>query len=107
EPPAAERIREQIIKLWGSDYDANTLRTLLDQEGSTKKDLDSYLRDDFFMHHVSLFKNRPFIWHVWDGRKDGFSALVNYHKLNKTTLEKLVYTYLGDWIRQCELKVQN
>ena len=21
-----------------------------------------------------VFKNRPFIWHVWDGRKDGFAA---------------------------------
>ena len=40
----------------------------------------------------------PFIWHIWDGRKDGFSALVNYHKLTKGNLERLIYTYLGDWI---------
>lgn len=35
---------------------------------------------------------------------DGFSALVNYHKLNKDNLSKLIYTYLGDWIRMCEAK---
>jgi hypothetical protein len=41
---------------------------------------------------------------VWDGRKDGFNALVNYHKLaapkgeGRKTLEKLIYTTLGDWI---------
>ncbi|HJX66911.1 MAG TPA: SAM-dependent methyltransferase, partial [Polyangia bacterium] len=35
---------------------------------------------------------------------NGFSALVNYHKLaapngeGRRTLEKLIYTYLGDWI---------
>ena len=29
---------------------------------------------------------------------DGFSALVNYHQLDKAGLERLIYTYLGDWI---------
>ena len=29
-----------------------------------------------------MFHQRPFVWHIWDGRKrDGFHALVNYHKL--------------------------
>lgn len=37
---------------------------------------------------------------VWDGRKDGFSALVNYHCLDRPTLERLTYTYLGDWIER-------
>jgi hypothetical protein len=45
-----------------------------------------------------MFQHRPFIWHIWDGLRDGFSVLVNYHKLNRATLEKLTYTYLGDWI---------
>ena len=46
----------------------------------------------------------PFIWHIWDGRRDGFHALVNYHRLaapngeGRRTLEKLIYSYLGDWI---------
>jgi hypothetical protein len=35
---------------------------------------------------------------VWDGLTDGFSALVNYHKLDAKKLESLIYTYLGDWI---------
>lgn len=107
EPAAADRIREQIMKIWGDEYSGNTIKSLLQQEGSKKRDLESYLRDDFFSDHCKLFKNRPFIWHIWDGRKDGFSALVNYHKLDKANLEKLIYTYLGDWIRQCELKLQN
>ena len=47
----------------------------------------------------------PFIWHIWDGRKrDGFHALVNYHKLaegagkGRRLLESLTYSYLGDWV---------
>jgi hypothetical protein len=62
------------------------------------RDLADWLRDGFFEQHCRLFHNRPFIWHIWDGRKDGFSALVNYHELNAANLDKLIYTYLGNWI---------
>ncbi|MHB9053511.1 MAG: Eco57I restriction-modification methylase domain-containing protein [Thermoleophilia bacterium] len=68
-------------------------------------DLDQWLRNNFFDEHCKLFHNRPFIWHIWDGRKqDGFHALVNYHKLaeadgeGRKVLESLTYSYLGDWI---------
>jgi hypothetical protein len=38
-------------------------------------------------------------WFSTDGRhKDGFSGLVNYHKLNHKKLENLTYSYLGDWV---------
>ncbi len=60
--------------------------------------LDDWLRNSFFEQHCKRFHNRPFIWHIWDGRKDGFSALVNYHKLDQKALESLTYSYLGDWI---------
>ena len=51
--------------------------------GSKKKALESWLRDEFFKAHCRVYKNRPFVWHVWDGRKDGFAALVNYHRLDR------------------------
>jgi hypothetical protein len=69
-------------------------------------DLARWLRDNFFREHCDLFHQRPFVWHIWDGREDGFSALVNYHKLvgprglGKKTLDSLIYSYLGDWINQ-------
>jgi hypothetical protein len=53
---------------------------------------------------TALFHQRPFIWHIWDGRKrDGFHALVNYHKLadgakGQRLLESLTHSYLGEWI---------
>lgn len=68
-------------------------------KGSSKTSLEDWLRDDFFSQHCALFHSRPFIWHLWDGEKDGFHALVNYHKLDHANLKKLAYTYLGDWIR--------
>lgn len=72
--------------------------TLLADAGSAGKDLDEWLRDSFFAQHCKLFGQRPFVWHVWDGRKDGFAALVNAHCLDRAKLDKLIYTYLGGWI---------
>ena len=69
------------------------------------RDLDTWLRESFFDEHCALFHNRPFVWHIWDGRKDGFHALVNYHKLaapsgaGRRVLTALTHAYLGDWIR--------
>ena len=76
--------------------------------------LGGWLRNGFFEEHSKLFHDRPFVWHIWDGRKrDGFHALVNYHRLwgkadgerrkaeghsGRKLLESLTYSYLGEWI---------
>lgn len=104
ETSASERLREYLQVVLGDNYSNNTIEQLLAKEGSKKGNLVDWLREEFFDQHCKLFHNRPFIWHIWDGRKDGFGALVNYHKLTKENLKKLIYTYLGDWIRQCEFK---
>ena len=57
--------------------------------------------------HHQLFHKRPFIWHITDHHKGGFSALVNYHKLDRAGLERLTYTYLGWWISAQEAAVRN
>ncbi len=36
-----------------------------------------------------LPENRGLIWHIWDGRKDGFGPRVTYHRLSRASLEKL------------------
>ncbi len=104
EQAGAERLREYIQKVFANEWDSRTITDLLKKEGAKSTNLEEWLRDEFFKEHCKLFMNRPFIWHIWDGRKDGFSALVNYHKLTKANLSKLIYTYLGDWIRTCEAK---
>lgn len=104
ELPASDRIREYVKEVSEERWNHNTVSKLLHQEGSNKPSMDEWLRDEFFDGHCQLFQNRPFVWHIWDGRKDGFSVLVNYHKFNKEALQKLIYGYLGDWIRQCEAK---
>ena len=100
EVPAAERVLEVLRTAYGSTWSDTVLHTLLTNAGCRAGlTLDDWLRNQFFDQHCKQFHHRPFIWHVWDGRKDGFSALVNYHKLNYKTLENLTYAYLGDWIK--------
>ena len=97
--PAAELVRRVLKASYGEWWSVELQAELLQRVGYADKGLSAWLRDGFFVQHCKLFKNRPFIWHVWDGRRDGFSALVNYHKLNFANLNRLIYTYLGEWIR--------
>jgi hypothetical protein len=97
EEPAAERL---LAMLSAAGVNPETVRELADGA-----ELDDWLRNSFFEEHCRLFHDRPFVWHVWDSRKrDGFHALVNYHKLcegggkGRRLLESLTYAYLGDWI---------
>lgn len=100
ERTAAERLQELLSLAFNGTWSPARTQELLSAAGSKKQDLDHWLRDEFFKAHCQVFKNRPFVWHVWDGRKDGFAALVNYHRLNRPTLEKLTFSYLGDWIER-------
>jgi hypothetical protein len=99
EQPAAARLRQLLHAALGS-FDERALIARAGLKGSQAKTLEDWLRDEFFAQHAKLFHDRPFIWHLWDGRPDGFHALVNYHTLDHATLQKLTYSYLGNWIQQ-------
>ena len=103
ERPAHERLLQLLQAAWGDGWSDAPLAKLLTEAGTSS--LDDWLRNRFFAEHCKLFHQRPFVWHIWDGRRrDGFHALVNYHKLaegggkGRRLLESLTYTYLGDWI---------
>lgn len=106
ELPAHDRLLKLLIASWETvepgSWKPALLDKLLSDADCAGKSLDVWLRDKFFEQHTKLFHHRPFIWHVWDGLKDGFAALVNYHRLDAKNLERLIHTYLGDWIRQQE-----
>jgi len=102
EEPGVERLLALLA--------AARVKTAKVRELAGEADLDDWLRNSFFEEHCKLFHSRPFVWHIWDGRRhDGFHALVNYHRLaegggkGRKVLESLTYSYLGDWItRQTE-----
>ena len=111
EAPAAERLLGLLSAAFGDAWNEGTPTQLLTQAGSGS--FDDWLRNHFFEQHCKLFHHRPFVWHVWDGRRrDGFHALVSYHKLaegdgrGRRLLESLTYSYLGDWITRQQDGVQ-
>ena len=102
EPPAGDRLLGLLAASFGDAWNDGVLGKVLSEAGSST--LDDYLRNRFFDEHCKLFHHRPFIWHIHDGRRDGFHALVSYHKLaegqgkGRQLLESLTWSYLGDWI---------
>ena len=105
EKAADQRLEALLQAAYGDAWTTPLKNRLLEAVGS--KSLSLWLRDKFFEQHCKLFQHRPFIWHIWDGLNDGFCALVNYHKLDKAALERLIYTYLGDWIRTQQVGMGN
>ena len=112
EEAAATRVRALLKSAYGAEWqDGITERQLLADAGHGGVTLEDWLRDSFFEEHCKLFHHRPFIWHIWDGEKDGFHVLVNYHRLaagngdGTRLLQKLATTYLGDWIARCNQEV--
>ena len=101
---ADRRLVTLLADAFGDEWSAAKLASLLAGSGFEGKDLDLWLRHGFFEQHCDIFRRRPFIWHIWDGRQDGFHALINYHRLSgpngegRRTLDTLIYSYLGDWI---------
>ncbi len=97
EEPAELRLRAVLAAAYGDDWSPSLLNALLAGAGGKQGDLTGWLRKSFFQNHIKVFDNRPFIWQIWDGTDNGFSALVNYHKLDRKLLERLTYDYLGSW----------
>ncbi|HTD84315.1 MAG TPA: hypothetical protein VK648_11040 [Gemmatimonadaceae bacterium] len=106
EAGAADRLRALLADAYGTEWSPAKLNELLERENYGGRSLEEWLREGFFVQHCDLFHQRPFVWQIWDGVRDGFSGLVNYHKLaapngeGRKTLEKLRYSYLGDWIER-------
>jgi hypothetical protein len=107
ERKAVDRLRDLLADAWGDDWSEDVLNDLLEERGYKGRGLAAWLSGEgtpwggkFAKQHNKLFGNRPFIWHITDTHEDGFSALVNYHMLDKANLERLTYTYLGDWIER-------
>jgi hypothetical protein len=111
EKPAHERLLALLIDAWETvepgSWKPSVLDQLLADADCAGKGLDVWLREKFFEQHAKRFQHRPFVWHVWDGLRDGFGALVNYHQLDNKNLERLIHTYLGDWIRTQEQGVKD
>jgi hypothetical protein len=105
EEALADRLRIYLAASFGSDW-GNALErrlvaeadSVLDKKTARDGSLEAWLRDRAFRQHCALFGQRPFLWHISDGVKDGFSVFIHYHRFDQANLRKLTYTMLGDWL---------
>ena len=105
EKPLAERLRGYLAAAFGAEWSDALERALVAaaDERVLKKpardgSLEGWVRDRAFRQHCALFGQRPFLWHISDGLKNGFSVFVHYHRFDEGSLRKLTYTLLGDWL---------
>lgn len=109
EKPLVDRLRSYLAAAFGADWSDTLERQLvaaadelLDKKAARDGSLDAWIRDRAFRQHCALFGQRPFLWHIWDGLKDGFSVFVHYHRFDQGKLRKLTYTLLGDWLARAK-----
>jgi hypothetical protein len=101
----AERLRTYCAAAWGDAWQPDSEAGLIAAACERAKEkppkqptFEAWLRSHAARQHAKLFHDRPFLWWIFDGRADGFTAVAHYHRLNHATLERLAYTMLGDWI---------
>lgn len=109
EKPLADRLRAYLAAAFGAEWSDTLERRLvaeaddlLDKKAARDSSLEAWVRDRAFRQHCALFGQRPFLWHISDGLKDGFSVFVHYHRFNQANLRKLTYTLLGDWLARAK-----
>lgn len=109
EPSLPDRLRKYLAVTFGSRWTEALERQLVfDADQTLEKleakdlSLEAWVRDRAFRQHCALFHDRPFLWHIWDGLKDGFSVFVHYHRFDQAALRKLTYTTLGDWLARAK-----
>jgi hypothetical protein len=108
-PALVDRLRRYLAAAFGPEWSDAMERRLvaeadevLDNKLARDTSLETWLRERAFRQHCTLFHQRPFLWHIWDGLKDGFSVFVQYHRFDQAALRKLTYTVLGDWLARAK-----
>jgi hypothetical protein len=107
EPALIDRLRIELHQLF-PQQDPNALEVALTNELKRRAkgyrsvaSLEEWLNDVFYVHHDSLYKSRPILWHIASTQGSGacgFGALVRYHTFDYERLAKLRGTHLRDAI---------
>ncbi|HYT79482.1 MAG TPA: BREX-1 system adenine-specific DNA-methyltransferase PglX [Actinomycetota bacterium] len=96
DPTATERVRMRMEHQFDEEGTARSLQEFRTWVG---KDLDDWLKREFFRRHIQQFKQRPIAWH-FTSPEGTFQAFVLYHKLSRETLERLRTKYAGGLINR-------
>ena len=99
EDDAANRVREFLLAVWGSETLYENMAWLaesLGQKGNETPDetIRRYLSSSFFKDHLQTYKKRPIYWLLSSGKQGAFQALVYLHRYNESTLARMRAEYV-------------
>ncbi|ERL63645.1 hypothetical protein L248_2485 [Schleiferilactobacillus shenzhenensis LY-73] len=94
------RFREFLTETFGKEHLHENLAFIasgLGKAGDTPEDqIRSYLYNDFYKDHVSVYQRRPIYWELSSGRQGGFKALMYLHRYDEDTIAMIRTSYLHD-----------
>ena len=99
EDDAANRVREFLNVVWGSETLDENLAWLAESLGVKGDEtpmvtIRRYLSGSFFKDHLQTYKKRPIYWHFSSGKQGAFQALVYLHRYNEGTLARMRAEYV-------------
>ncbi len=99
EDDAAERMREFVKVVWGTDTLVENMEWLADSIGrkageSADEAIRRYLSTSFYKDHLQTYKKRPIYWLFSSGKQKAFECLVYLHRYNEGTLSRMRMEYV-------------
>ena len=99
EDDAANRVREFLNVVWGSETLDENLAWLAESLGTKGSEtpmetIRRYISGSFFKDHLQTYKKRPIYWHFSSGKQGAFQALVYLHRYNEGTLARMRAEYV-------------
>ena len=92
------RFREFLTVTFGKEHLEENLTFIakaLGKAGDTAEDqIRSYLFNDFYKNHLTIYQKRPIYWQLDSGRQGGFKALVYLHRYDGDTMAMIRTSYL-------------
>jgi type II restriction/modification system DNA methylase subunit YeeA len=72
-------------------------------EDSLGKDIRKYFTKDFYPDHIKRYKKRPIYW-MFSSPKGSFNVLIYLHRYTPDTLNKILNSYLREFIEKLTLQ---
>jgi hypothetical protein len=96
---AANRFVQFIATAWPKEHLEENLKFVAESLGpkkgeSSRDTIRRYLSQDFFKHHLSMYKKRPIYWLYSSGKQRAFECLVYLHRYNEGTLSRMRTEYV-------------
>ncbi|MBK7491770.1 MAG: BREX-1 system adenine-specific DNA-methyltransferase PglX [Nitrosomonas sp.] len=99
EDDSANRIREFLLAVWGTETLEENLSWLAESLGKKgnephEETIRRYLAGSFFKNHLQTYKKRPIYWLFSSGKQGAFQALVYLHRYHEGTLARMRSEYV-------------